>query len=84
MGKTRLKLQALGEPVIIGGVTVREGDLVVGDDTGIIVVPHAHLARAVEEAERILEIDLAVERGIQEGKTFAEAAAAANCIPDRK
>lgn len=83
-GKTRLKLQALGEPVTIGGVTVHEGDLVVGDDTGIVVVPHADIARGLEEAERILEIDLAVERGIQEGKTFGEAAAAANYIPDRK
>jgi len=62
---------------------VHEGDLVVGDDTGIVVVPRADLARAVEEAERILEVDLAVERGIQQGKTFADAAAAANYIPDR-
>jgi regulator of RNase E activity RraA len=83
-GKTRLKLQTLGEPVTIGGVTVHESDLVVGDDTGIVVVPHADIARALEEAERILEIDLAVERGIQEGKTFGEAAAAANYIPEQK
>ena len=47
-GKTRLKLQALGEPVTIGGVTVHEGDLVVGDDTGIVVVPHADIARGLE------------------------------------
>jgi len=83
-GKTRVKLQALGEPVSIGGVTVHEGDLVVGDDTGIVVVPRTDIARALEQAERILEIDLAVERGIQEGKTFGEAAAAADYIPERK
>jgi len=83
-GKTRLKLQALGEPVAIGGVSVQEGDLVVGDETGIVVVPHADIARALEQAERILEIDLAVERGIQEGKSFGEAAAAADYIPEQK
>jgi regulator of RNase E activity RraA len=83
-GKTRLKLEALGGQVIIGGITVNEGDLVVGDDTGIVVVPVADIARALEKAERILEIDRAVERGIQEGKTFADAAAAADYIPDRK
>jgi len=82
-GKTRLKLQALGEQINIGGVAVQEGDLVVGDETGIVVVPRLHLVRAVEEAERALEVDLAVERGIREGKTFADAAAAANYIPDR-
>jgi regulator of RNase E activity RraA len=83
-GKTRLKLEAMGAQVTIGGVAVSEGDLVVGDDTGIVVVPRADIARALDEAERILDIDLEVERAIQQGKTFAEAAAAANYIPDRK
>src|SRR5262245_10063040 len=63
-GKTRVKLQALGEQVTIGGVTVNEGDLVLGDSTGIVVVPRADIARALEAAERILEIDLAVEHAI--------------------
>src|SRR5262249_25029464 len=83
-GKTRLKLQALGEQVTIGGVTVSEGDLVLGDSTGIVVVPRADVARALEAAERILEIDLTVEHAIREGKTFGEAAATANYIPTRK
>ncbi len=83
-GKTRLKLQSLGEPVTVGGVTVCEGDLVAVDDTGIVVVPRAELPRVLEEAERILAVDHAVEKGIREGKTFAESAAAANYIPDRK
>jgi regulator of RNase E activity RraA len=83
-GKTRLKLQALGEPVSIGGVPVSEGDLVVGDDTGIVVVPRAQLRDVLAQAERILEVDFAVERGIKEGRTFAEAAAAANYIPEKK
>lgn len=83
-GKTRLKLVSMGEPVSIGGVSVAEGDLVIGDDTGIVVVPRAQLARALEEAERIDAVDVAVEEGIRGGKTFAESAAAANYIPDRK
>ncbi|WP_454732911.1 MULTISPECIES: RraA family protein [Cupriavidus] len=80
-GKTRLKLQQLGGTVTIGGVPVSEGDLVIGDDTGIVVVPAADIERALAAAEQALEVDLAVERGIREGKTFAEAAAAANYIP---
>lgn len=83
-GKTRLQLQPLGQTVSIGGVSVSEGDLVIGDDTGIVVVPRADIGRVLEEAERILEIDFAVEKGIKEGKTFAEAAAAANYIPEKK
>jgi regulator of RNase E activity RraA len=83
-GKTRLKLQVLQETVAIGGVDVSEGDLVVGDDTGIVVVPRAQLDRVLEAAERILEVDVAVEKGIKEGKTFAESAAAAGYIPEKK
>jgi regulator of RNase E activity RraA len=83
-GKTRLKLQALGEPVTIGGVPVNEGDLVSGDDTGIVVVPRAELQRVLAQAERILDVDHAVEKGVKEGQTFSEAAAAANYIPQKK
>ena len=83
-GKTRLRLQSMGEPVTIGGIAVREGDLVVLDDTGIVVVPRAELPRVLEQAERILAVDHAVEQGIRAGKTFAEAAADANYIPARK
>lgn len=83
-GKTRLKLQELGKPVTIGGVAVSEGDLVIGDDTGIVLVPRAELQRVLAEAERIVEVDHAVEKGVKDGKTFGEAAAAANYIPDKK
>ena len=82
-GKTRLKLQELGEPVNIGGVQVKQGDLVVCDDTGIVVVPRVELQRVLAEALRILEVDFAVENGVKAGKTFGEAAAAANYIPEK-
>ena len=79
-GKTRLKLEALGEPVTIGGISVKPGDLVAGDDTGIVVVPRSDLARVLEAAERMLATDAAVEQALHAGKSFSEAAAAANYI----
>lgn len=83
-GKTRLQLQELGQQVTIGSVVVNEGDLVVGDDTGIVVVPRAEVEKVLVEAERMLEVDFAVEKGIKEGKTFAQAAVDANYIPEKK
>ncbi len=80
-GKTRLRLQAMGDPVTIGGVRVAEGDLVVGDDTGLVVVPRARLQDVLAAAKHALEDDERVERGIRDGLSFAEAAAAANYIP---
>jgi len=80
-GKTRVRLQAMGEPVRIGGVVVCEGDLVVADDTGMVVVPRARLAEVYGQACAMLTIDAQVESGIARGLSFAEAASAANYIP---
>ncbi|MFE9423672.1 RraA family protein [Kitasatospora sp. NPDC006697] len=53
----------LGEPVVCGGVTVRQGDLVVGDEEGVVVTPReraaevlaAAKARLAEEAAQTLD-----------------------------
>lgn len=82
-GKRRLQLQPLGGAVTIGGVEVAEGDLVVGDDTGIVVVPRSHLEAALEAADRIVAVDHEVERRIRAGTSFADAAAASGYLPDR-
>src|SRR5436190_24005774 len=71
-GKTRLKLEALGEPVTIGGIPVKPGDLVAGDDTGIVVVPRGDLERVIEAAERMLATDAALERALHAGKSRSE------------
>lgn len=82
-GKTRLRLQAMGEPVTIGQVRVAEGDLVVGDDTGLVVVPRERLEAVLAAAQEALAVDERVEQGIRDGLSFADAAAAANYIPAR-
>ncbi|CAM3928620.1 RraA family protein [Bordetella muralis] len=80
-GKTRLRLQAMGEPVTIGGVEVEEGDLVVGDDTGLVVIPRGRVDEVLVAAQEALAVDERVEQSVREGMSFAEAAAAANYIP---
>jgi len=83
-GKRRLKLQALGATVSVGGIEVSQGDLVVGDDTGIVVVPRAKLAEVLEQAERFVAIDERLEERIRAGESFGSAAAAAGYLPERK
>jgi regulator of RNase E activity RraA len=41
----RAEVRSFGEPVVVGGVTVRRGDYVVGDDDGVVVAP----AEVIEE-----------------------------------
>jgi regulator of RNase E activity RraA len=80
-GKTRLRLLPLGQPVTIGGIRVHEGDLIVGDDSGLVVVPRGRLQETLAAAQEALKVDEEVERGVRAGMSFADAAAAANYIP---
>jgi regulator of RNase E activity RraA len=80
-GKRRLKLQPLGGTVSVGGIEVSQGDLVVGDETGIVVVPRAKLLEVLEQAERIVAVDERVEAAIRAGESFGSAAAAAGYLP---
>lgn len=79
-GKTRLKLESINEPVTIGGIAVRHGDVVVGDDTGIVVVPRDAVEKVLAEAKKMIAIDHAMQAAIEKGTSFKEAASDANYI----
>ncbi|MGE0749167.1 MAG: RraA family protein [Variibacter sp.] len=79
-GKTRLRLDGINHPVQVGGVQVRPGDLIAGDPTGLVVVPRDDLERVLAEAEKMLAVDHAMEREMEKGSSFTEAAAKANYI----
>lgn len=59
-------------PIHCGGIVVQPGDVIVGDEIGVVVVPHAQareiLVRAREQADR----EEATRRRIQEGKSVEE------------
>jgi regulator of RNase E activity RraA len=80
-GKTRLSLRAMGGPVTIGGVRVEQDDLVVGDETGLVVVPRARLMELLARAEAVMEVDDKVAKGIRDGLSFSQAAASAGYLP---
>lgn len=80
-GKGRLCTQGYGDRVTIGGVSVANGDLVVGDDTGIVVVPRERLTEALECARKILVIDKEVEARMKQGESFDAAARATGYVP---
>lgn len=51
-GTTKAVLGQIGAPVVVGGVTVRTGDVIFADCDGVVVVPQ-------EEADEVLERALA-------------------------
>lgn len=53
----RIRPVSDGGPIVCAGVEVRQGDLVVADDDGVVVVPQDIAAEAVDRAVRIQEAD---------------------------
>jgi len=50
--RRRMAITAVREPVTIGGVRIADGDLVLADDDGVVVVPRAREAEVLEAARR--------------------------------
>jgi len=75
-GKRRAALASIGESATVGGVRVRVGDLVVGDETGIVVVPQSDILRVLAAAERIQMHDDRIEHDVASGVSLEQASGA--------
>lgn len=66
----RLKTVSLNEPIDCGGVFVRPGDIVAGDDDGVVVIPSSRaeevlrIANEMEEGEKLMSAALKKGRPI--------------------
>ncbi len=74
-GKDRIEIEAVNVPVTVSQRQVRPGDIVVADDSGVVIVP-------ASKAEDVLKIALEIEHAEQEilkriaqGRTLREARA---------
>ena len=57
-----------GLPTSVGGITVHSGDLVLGDDDGVVVVSQARLADVLARARAKEASEADVMRRLQEGE----------------
>lgn len=74
-GKTRIKVEAIGETIVCGGVRVRPGDVIVADGSGVVVVPAQAAAEVAEQASRFATDDQQAMKEMDAGLTFREALA---------
>ena len=60
---------SVGLPIVIGGVTVNAGDIVVGDQDGVVIVAHQRAATVAEGLKAVLDKEKNMEAAVKAGNT---------------
>jgi regulator of RNase E activity RraA len=63
----RLRQRSAGEPIQLGPVTVKPGDVVLADEGGVVVVPRARAMEVLAAAEAICAREARIEAEIRAG-----------------
>ena len=72
-GKDRVYVDSINKPVMLADIPVYPGDIVIGDDTGVVVVPQSQAEKIVEVAENIDAKEQKINELIKTGCSLKEA-----------
>lgn len=72
-GKNRYTRDASNVTVTIGGVRVHDGDLVLGDIDGVVVVPRAREDEILDQALKLEAREASIRRAVEGGMRLDEA-----------
>jgi 4-hydroxy-4-methyl-2-oxoglutarate aldolase len=72
-GKDRVECDAVNIPVAISGVQVKPGDIVIGDDTGVLVIPAERAEEVYVVAQEIAAKEAMIEQEVKNGVPLREA-----------
>ena len=61
-----------GEPVVIGGQTIHEGDIIAADNDGVVVIRYSELDRIATRASAIFEWEEQGNRMVSDGKSWGD------------
>lgn len=57
----------IGFPVVVGGVAVSPGDIVIGDEDGVVVVPHNRIDETIEHLATVRNLEADMEAKVKAG-----------------
>ena len=66
MVQGRIQFESTQAPIAIGGVTIFPGDIIVGDNDGILVIPRAIAEEVAKQGHRMLQDDIRGRRRLFE------------------
>lgn len=72
-GKNRVKLKYAQKPISIDGNVVNPGDYIVGDETGILVIPSEIIEKVVMKAKEITKNEQSIIKSVNKGMRLKEA-----------
>ena len=72
-GKDRVEMCGINVPVMMSGIPVAPGDLVFGDDSGVLIVPWDRAEEVLETAAKIEAAEEKIRESIKGGMKLKEA-----------
>jgi len=74
-GKDRVRVEAIQEPVTIGGIRVEPGDWLRGDGDGLVVLPAKRIGEVIPIAVEIRDAEERIRLAVQRGAPLRQARA---------
>jgi 4-hydroxy-4-methyl-2-oxoglutarate aldolase len=71
--KGRADIVEIGQPIVIGGVRAKRGDLLLGDEDGVVVIPSEVAAETLRLAQEKVSGENIVRRELANGMPMGEA-----------
>jgi regulator of RNase E activity RraA len=72
-GKDRVRVEAIQEPVTVGGIRVEPGDWLRGDGDGLVVIPVTRVTQVLEVAQEVHEAEARIRAAVERGVSLREA-----------
>lgn len=68
----RTDIEATNKPTVCGGVAVNPGDIIVGDDDGVVVIPRAAAREVLQRANAFDEVERKEAEDLRKGASLVE------------
>ena len=63
---------SVGDPINCGGVAVRQGDIILGDVNGVVVIPKERIKEIIAKMDELAEVEEKITSELEKGATIGE------------